>query len=319
MGIYYEDESVTLYHGDSLDILPTLDIKAHVLLTDPPYFKVKQDEWDNQWDKAHEFLEWMGDFLDKAKPLLKPNASAWVFASPAMTSSVERLVGDRFRVLNSIRWVKEGGTHRRNELASLRSFLSPWEGVIFAETEGPIPPIARYIQDERRRLNITPNDIDVKLGYVRTKNPERGTELARRWEEGSSIPPEKTYLELRAAFPGHFDRAYSDLMREHDAERRPFNVSERPLAYDVWTAFDPVSHFPGKHPCEKPESMLRHMIETSSRPGELILDPFAGSGATLLAASNARRRAVGIEKDERWCEHAASRLSQGTFELEWTA
>jgi site-specific DNA-methyltransferase (adenine-specific) len=112
MSLYYQDDFVTLYHGDSLEILPSLDIKSDVLLTDPPYFKVKQEEWDNQWDKASEFLGWMGDFLDRAKPLLTPQASVWVFASPSMTSSVERLVGERFRVLNSIRWVKEHGWHQ---------------------------------------------------------------------------------------------------------------------------------------------------------------------------------------------------------------
>ena len=61
---YYEDEHVTLYHGDSLEILPALDVEASALLTDPPYFKVKQDEWDNQWDKAGDFLSWMGEWLD---------------------------------------------------------------------------------------------------------------------------------------------------------------------------------------------------------------------------------------------------------------
>lgn len=340
MSLYYQDDFVSLYHGDSLEILPTLDIEAHVLLTDPPYFKVKQEEWDNQWDKASEFLGWMGDFLDHAKPLLTPQASVWVFASPSMTSSVERLVGERFRVLNSIRWAKTGGDNlRRVSMPAMRSFVSIWEGVVFAEQLGDhrgtpdsvlyqeiFAPLGGYFRNERERAGVERNDLEVKLGYTRTKNPERGTELARRWEEGASLPTQADYLRIRAILgPSSLPMTYTELCawnsrlyEEFENRRRPFTVSERRLTEDIWH-FPSVAAYPGKHPCEKPDSILRHMIECSSRPGDLILDGFAGSGSTLIAAAHAGRKAVGVEKDERWCEHAANRLSQGTLELEWTA
>jgi site-specific DNA-methyltransferase (adenine-specific) len=315
MSLYYQDDYVTLYHGDSLEVLPTLDIQADVLLTDPPYFKVKQDEWDNQWDKASEFLTWMGDFLDTAKPLLTQQASVWVFASPAMTSSVERLVGERFRVLNSIRWVKEAGWHQKAEVASLRSYLTPWEGVVFAEQDVAFSPIGDYIKSERERSGWGRSDLEVALGYASRSDPTKGTALCYRWEEGSSIPAQGAYVKMREVLgEGYLARPYADLVAEYSATRRPFNITDRKHSTDVWT-FDPVTPFPGKHPCEKPQSMLRHMVTASSRPGELILDPFAGSGSTLLAAAGEGRRAIGVEKDERWCEHAANRLSQGTLDL----
>lgn len=63
-----------------------------------------------------------------------------------------------------------------------------------------------------------------------------------------------------------------------------------------------------RHPTEKPVPLLRELIESSSRFGETVLDPFVGSGSTLHAAVLEGRAAIGIEIEERYCEIAARRL-----------
>lgn len=65
-----------------------------------------------------------------------------------------------------------------------------------------------------------------------------------------------------------------------------------------------------RHPTEKPVPLLRELIESSSCFDDVVLDPFAGSGATLVAAKIEGRRAIGVELDERYCEVAAGRLEQ---------
>ena len=333
MSIYYQDENVTLYHGDSIEVLPSLDAPVAALLTDPPYFKVKDDEWDNQWDKASDFLGWMGEWLDLCKPLLAPNGSVWVFASPALTSSVERVVADRFRPLNSIRWVKEAGWHQKSELEAARRFLTPWEGIVFAEQYHDVygeqskalhkevfAPLGRYIQTERERAGWTRSDLEVALGYASKGDPTRGTALCYRWEEGSSLPTADAYERMRDILNGSggdylrreyedLRREYEDLRREYEDLRRPFTITDRALSTDVWT-YPTVAPYPGKHPCEKPLVMVEHMIRVSTRPGDTILDPFAGSGTTLRAAANLGRKAIGVELDERYCEVIAKRLDQ---------
>ncbi|MFF7022983.1 DNA-methyltransferase [Streptomyces klenkii] len=66
--------------------------------------------------------------------------------------------------------------------------------------------------------------------------------------------------------------------------------------------------FQRRHPTEKPTEILIPLIEYGCPPGGLVLDPFAGSGATLDAARLSGRKAVGIEADERYAEAAAKRL-----------
>lgn len=68
-----------------------------------------------------------------------------------------------------------------------------------------------------------------------------------------------------------------------------------------------------RHPTEKPLELLRVLIESSSTFGEIVLDPFAGSGSALEAARVEGRRAIGIELEERFCEIAANRLAQGVL------
>lgn len=356
---YYVDESVTLYHGRCEDVLPTIaPASVNLLLTDPPYFEVKDDEWDNQWAHASEFLTWLGSVLDLAKPTLTPNASTWVFAGPALASQVEGVVRERFRVLNHVRWVKEQGWHQKADIAAQRRYLTPWEGIVFAEQFGDavaeesygeyrdaakaahaeaFAPMGDYFRSERERHGISRSDLEVLLGYVSSSDPTKGTALFTRWEEGAALPTRAAYVRLRDALGhGYFEREYEDLKAEGDRLRdvylssrdsyahlrneyenlrRPFSLKRTGPVSDVWN-FDTVAPYAGKHPCEKPQALLRHMIDVSSRPGDLILDPFAGSGSTLIAARDAGRRATGIEMDLGYCRRIAERLSQGAFNFD---
>lgn len=64
------------------------------------------------------------------------------------------------------------------------------------------------------------------------------------------------------------------------------------------------------HPCPKPERWGIGLVQLLTDPGETILDPFMGTGTTLIAAQRLGRHAIGIEIDERYCEMAANRLRQ---------
>lgn len=73
---------------------------------------------------------------------------------------------------------------------------------------------------------------------------------------------------------------------------------------------------PTGHPAEKPLPLLRRVVQlTGVDPGGLVLDPFAGSGTTGVAAKELGVRAVLIEAEERWCEVAATRLCANVLDF----
>lgn len=64
------------------------------------------------------------------------------------------------------------------------------------------------------------------------------------------------------------------------------------------------------HPCPKPIKVWKKLLNSVSLREHIILDPFMGSGTTLVAAKELGRRAIGIEIEEKYCEIAVRRLAQ---------
>lgn len=72
-----------------------------------------------------------------------------------------------------------------------------------------------------------------------------------------------------------------------------------------------------RHPTQKPVALMEALIRDFTDPGDLILDPFAGSGTTGVAAIRLGRRFIGWEKDERYFKIAQKRLAAAREQLEF--
>lgn len=89
--------------------------------------------------------------------------------------------------------------------------------------------------------------------------------------------------------------------------------------FDVQTIAMPQSNFtedPKIHQYQKPASLYKNLIEDCSFDGELVLDPFLGSGTTAYCAKKLGRKCIGIEIEEKYCEIAAERCRQTVMRLD---
>ncbi|PHM52504.1 DNA-methyltransferase [Xenorhabdus sp. KK7.4] len=325
--------STTLINDDSLKFIKTLpDNCIDLIATDPPYFRVKDCSWDNQWNDVTAYLAWLDELLAEFWRVLKPNGSLYMFCGSRLASDTELLVRERFNVLNHIIWAKPSGPWRRQNKESLRMYFPATERIIFAEHyQGPyhpkgdgysrhcrelkqsvFKPLIDYFRDARKALGVTAKEIHAATGK----------QMASHWFSDSQwqLPNKEDYQKLQVLFDciakekhqrGELNKPYSNLVESHQIlsrqyeelrqeyglMRRSFSVTAEVPYTDVWQ-FAPVQYYPGKHPCEKPADLMAHIIQSSSREGDLVADFFMGSGATLKAALKLNRRVLGVELEE---------------------
>jgi adenine-specific DNA-methyltransferase len=159
-----------------------------------------------------------------------------------------------------------------------------------------------YMDEARLAAGVSRKQIDQACGCQMTSH----------WFDKSqwSFPSPVHYQTMNALFGGAL-KPYEQLKAEYQAikpQTRHFAVTKHVPYTNVWD-FKPVPWYQGKHPCEKPLELMRHIIEASSRPGETVLDTFAGSGSTAMACLELGRTFVGCEMGLREFEITVKRLN----------
>jgi adenine-specific DNA-methyltransferase len=324
---------IDLRLGDCLEVMPTIPSgSVDLILADPPYFRIADEAWDRQWDDPAAYLAWLGRVADEWRRVLKPNGSLYVFASPRMAARVECLIAERFSVINSIVWRKDAPSSAlRYGTEHFRGFVEMSERIIFAEHHSADDvagdatgwsdafdrarreTFGRYLEGEIERSGVSRKEL---AGLFPSKTGGM-TGCVSNWVLGLNVPTPEQYERMRSYLNrqgGDFlvrehvflRREYEELCREHEhlrqqyeELRRPFNLKPNAPFADVWDFSPPRDR---RHPCQKPLSLLKHVIETSTRPDDVVLDSFAGSCSTLVACLKTGRQGIGIEIDPDYIE-----------------
>ncbi len=334
MSICLGNGLATLFNDDCLAVLKNMpDESVDLIVTDPPYFRVLDEQWDRQWKTEHDFLTWLENVVIEMERVLKPEGSMYLFCSPGLSSETELLIKRHMNVLNNIRWVKPSGRFNGADKSKLRRYFNQSEAIIFAEKTSAgkgvrkadevlkrqvFNPVIEYFIQAKDALGITSKEIDTATG----------THMSRHWFSYSqwSLPTEKHYKTLQQLFAKKAKqkrllKTHKTLIKEYTGLledyrilkakvkklRRPFKVSKETYFTDIWVA-PSVQYYEGKHPCEKPRKIIEHMILASSQPGQIVGDFFLGSGVIGDVAVSNGRKFIGCEMDSQSFDKSRIRI-----------
>lgn len=158
-------------------------------------------------------------------------------------------------------------------------------------------------------------DKALALAYQKLK-PDRHIYIFTNWQAFEAMAPiVRKYFTLknrlvwaknawtRGDLKGNYGYQDEEILYAHKGRRHLFGKRGGTIL-----SFAKVATQKMRHPTEKPVELLKHLIEHSTQPGEMVLDMFAGVGSTCVAAKELGRRYIGIELEPTWFKIAEERL-----------
>ena len=324
-------EENRIYNGDFMaNGLP--DHCADLIVADPPYYRVKGD-FDRMWDSFGDYMKDVERWASELARLLSYNGTLVWFGSWRSIAYCQTILDRSFHLINSCTVKKRNSI--QNRLASpdaQRSFFSNDERFLIYENSSEdrdeslggkarnyyntrlgllksqcVKPVIDYLNGERERAGYT----------VKRINEELGTYMASHWFTYRSqweLPTPEWYARLRALFNGKggqylkkdyedLKKDYEDLKKDYEDLRRPFVMSGRQSDVFEVSVDSGLSGRLG-HPTVKDTNLIRMLVRALSRPGQLVLEPFAGS----YVAAELGRRYIGYEIDPKYWEIADRRM-----------
>lgn len=313
--IALKTDETAILHGDSLALIKNVPTNSiDLILTDPPYHSTKKQNiyGDAEFADDSAFVDWISEYVNEWYRVLKPNGSLYLFCSSDMAPYLYVAMSKRMNMHGTITWTKPNepgydGWKQKMKKTALRRWYPHSERIIFCSPafDGNLKrsPFGMFLKSCRKICGLTSNQLTELAGaYGRVNNGG----AVSNWETGRNIPSRDQYRKMCDAFLAtqHIKHmpAYEDVIRA-------FSIDPSKVFTDIWD-FMNVRQYRGKHPAEKPLDMLRHIIETSTYPGDVVMDCFAGSGSTNIAAMETRRHSIGIEIEEKWVDYSVQRIKR---------
>ena len=262
--------------GDCIEMMASWPGESvDLIFADPPFnIGYKYDQYEDKRDD-HEYIEWTQRWIDGCVGLLKPTGSFYVLIGDEYAAEVRLHLKDlerqrKLAMRNWIVWHYTFGQNCKVKFNRSHAHLFYCVGqAVFSKRTGEVP--FAY----NRQAIAVPSARQTTYADARA-NPK------------GKLPDDTWYL------------------RPQEADGTYFGPDE-----DTWYFSRLCGTFKerqGWHPCQLPESLLERIIKVSSNEGDLVFDPFAGSGTTLAVAAMLKRKWLGCELSGDYAEKALGRV-----------
>ncbi|MBK8269421.1 MAG: site-specific DNA-methyltransferase [Planctomycetes bacterium] len=246
---------------------------------DPPFnIGYEYDEYDDK-RASEEYLGWSRKWISAAHRVLKPNGSFWL------------AIGDEYAAELKVLCTRELGFHCRS-----------W--VIWYYTFG-VHCTQKFTRSHAHLFHFVRDAKDYKFNSMAIRVPSaRQLVYGDKRADPNGRVPDDTWM-MSPVLPSNVPTWDGFVLRPQDLPDR------FPPHSDTWFYSRVAGTFNerrGWHGCQMPEQLLGRIIKACSDPGDVVLDPFGGSGTTLAVAKKTERRFVGFELSKEYAQRIQQRL-----------
>lgn len=293
-----------LSNEDVISYLQKLDSRsADAIICDPPYFRCVKDDWDNQWFVMQDWVDWCEKWIEELGRVAKWSCSFWLFGMPHQLTQLLPICekhGFTFRqqiVINKGMQAVAGRTSKK-----LKMFPTATEHLYYFHYEAR-NHIRDLLQEQRKLHGMNGNAVNSLMGKATSGGGAFACMASMKKPlEHRVYPTRDDWIKLSNTFvlPNYDDVAYYfDL---------PSGLT------DVWDDINFYDRSITKfHSTQKPIKLIERLIQCSTLPNQLILDPFMGSGTTAVVANSMNRKWIGTEINESYFVQANQRILNATL------
>ena len=306
-------DKYSLLFGNCLERMKEIpDGSVDLILTDPPYGTVKSignsDSIEHgmknktQWDETLDFkLMWL-----EINRVLRRNGKCILFSQEPFTSDLIKSTHKNMPFSYRLVWIKD---HFANSLIAKKAPVNYFEDIcVFQKKfDTQINPLQQYLLKEFKVAGKSIAYYKELCGFTGNQpynwfSPKNdGT---KHW----CFPKKEHYEKLQSG--GFFQKPYDELMKVESKFESIFNLPKGEKFKS--NIFEYKKDYDGLHPTQKPIALLEDLIKTYSNEDNLIMDFTMGSGSTIVAAINTKRKSIGIEMDEGYFDIAVNRIEEAS-------